>query len=72
MKTVIISITKFILIIIFLYIINNLVGFLFGSLIPNPAEMRGAVFIYLFIFICEIILAYLSTYMVFKIAKMEK
>lgn len=72
MKTVIISITKIILMIIFLYIINNLVGFFFGNLIPNPDEMRGAVFIYLFIFICEIILAYLSTYMVFKIAKMEK
>ncbi|MDN5372672.1 MAG: hypothetical protein PWR19_1718 [Carnobacterium sp.] len=72
MKTVIISITKIILMIIFLYIINNLVGFFFGNLIPNPDEMRGAVFIYLFIFICEMILAYLSTYMVFKIAKMEK
>ena len=72
MKTVIISIIKIILMIIFLYIINNLVGFFFGNLIPNPDEMRGAVFIYLFIFICEMILAYLSTYMVFKIAKMEK
>ena len=72
MKTVIISITKIILMIIFLYIINNLVGFFFGNLIPNPDEMRGAVFIYLFIFICEMILAYLSSYMVFKIAKMEK
>ena len=72
MKTVIISIIKIILMIIFLYIINNLVGFFFGNLIPHPDEMRGAVFIYLFIFICEMILAYLSSYMVFKIAKMEK
>lgn len=71
MKTLIISITKFILMIIFLYIINNLVSFFFGNLIPNPDEMRGAVFVYFFIFLSEIVLAYLSTYMVFKIAKME-
>jgi len=72
MKTLIISITKFILMIIFLYIINNLVSFFFGNLILNPDEMRGAVFVYFFIFLGEIVLAYLSTYMVFKIAKMEK
>lgn len=51
MKTVIISITKIILMIIFLYIINNLVGFFFGNLIPHPDEMRGAVFICLYSYV---------------------
>ena len=72
MKTVIISLVKFILMIVFLYIINNLVSFFFGSLIPNPDEMKGAVFVYFFVFIGEIILAYLSIYIVFKVAKMEE
>ena len=46
--------------------------FLFGNLIPNPAEMRGAIFVYFFIFLGELIAAYLGVYVVFKVAKMEK
>ena len=71
MNNALVSIIKFILTIIFIYIINEIVTSLFGNLIPHPDEMKGAVFIYLFIFIGEVILASLSTHLVFKIAKKE-
>ena len=72
MSNAIVSITKFILTIIFLYVTNALISVLFGNIIPNPDEMKGAIFIYLFIFIGEIILASLATHPVFKIAKKER
>ncbi|WP_407371669.1 hypothetical protein [Carnobacterium sp.] len=72
MKSVVISVTKCSLMIVFLYVINTIVSFLFGNLIPNPDEMRGAIFIYFFIFLGELIAAYLGIYIVFKVAKMEK
>lgn len=71
MNNALVSIIKFILTIIFIYIINVIVTSLFGNLIPHPDEMNGAIFIYLFIFIGEIILASLCTHFVFKIAKKE-
>ena len=71
MNNTMISITKFILTIIFIYVTNTLISLLFGNIIPNPDEMKGAIFIYLFIFIGEIILASLCTHFVFKIAKKE-
>ena len=45
MKSVAISVTKCTLMIVFLYVINTIVSFLFGNLIPNPDEMRGAIFV---------------------------
>lgn len=45
MKSVAISVTKCTLMIVFLYVINTIVSFLFGNLIPNPDEMRGAIVI---------------------------
>lgn len=72
MKKIIISFTRLILTILFIYHINQLISLFFGSIIPNPDEMKGAVFIYLFIFIAEIILANLCTYAVFRIAQSEK
>lgn len=72
MKSVAISVTKCTLMMIFLYIINTIVSFLFGNLIPNPDEMRGATVIYFSIFLGELITAYLGMYIVFKVEKMEK
>lgn len=72
MKKIINSFTRLMLTIMFFYHINQLIGLFFGSIIPNPDEMRGAVFVYLFIFIVEIILANLCTFVVFRVAQNEK
>ncbi|MBM6613855.1 hypothetical protein JTF06_02965 [Desemzia sp. RIT804] len=71
MKKIINSVTRLILTIMFVYHINQLISFYFGSIIPNPEEMKGAILIYFVIFILEIVLANLCTYFVFRVAKSE-
>ncbi|SFQ20265.1 hypothetical protein SAMN04488506_0940 [Desemzia incerta] len=69
MKNFIPYITKFILTIMFFYHINQVISCFFGSVIPAPEEMKGAILIYFLIFIVEIVLANLCTYLVFRVAK---
>ena len=71
MKKIINSVTRLILTIMFIYHINQLVSFYFGSMIPATEEMKGAILIYFVIFIVEIVLANLCTYFVFRVAKSE-
>lgn len=71
MKNIIPSITKFILTIMFFYHINQIIIFFVDSVIPTPEEMKGAILIYLLIFIVEIALANFCTYLVFRVAKKD-
>lgn len=71
MTNFITSVTKFILTLMLFYHINQVIGYFFGSVIPSPEEMKAVILIYLVIFIVEIVLANLCTYLVFRVAKKE-
>lgn len=71
MKKIIHSVTRLTVTLMFIYHINQLISFFFGSVIPSTEEMKSAIIIYLLIFILEIVLANLCTYFVFRVAKTE-
>lgn len=69
MSVIMKSILKSFLTIVFWYLINEIVSFFFGHLIPYPTEENtGVILLYPLIFILEIILAYILTYFIFKVA----
>lgn len=71
MKKIIHSVTRLTVTLMFIYHINQLISFFFGSVIPSTEEMKSAIIIYLLIFILEIVLANLCTYFVFRVARAE-
>lgn len=70
MRKIVSSLVKVSLILTFWFVINEAVSLLFGNMLPLPTpEDSSIIFLYLLIFVLEVMLSYILTSLLFRFAK---